>query len=148
MSQDERERMEEERELRRGITPEIKRMNEIKAGVITASVGIGVSIFLYMLLGAVASTLPQSEAVVVGSIWYSGIICFFIGLALIFNGMVVSKKMAKLQSRNELKGAKDTSLGTGRTAEIPDLTSSPTPDFSITESQTYKLPVPPDRERS
>jgi hypothetical protein len=34
-----------EMERRFGITPEVKRYNEIKGGVITASVGVGLSIF-------------------------------------------------------------------------------------------------------
>src|SRR5215207_11445231 len=44
-----------EMERRMGITPEVKRYNEIKAGVIVSSVGIAASIFLYFLMGAIAA---------------------------------------------------------------------------------------------
>ncbi len=37
-----------EMERRMGITPEVKRYDEIKAGVIVSSIGIGVSIFLFV----------------------------------------------------------------------------------------------------
>ena len=33
-------------ERRMGITPEVKRYNEIKAGVIVSSIGVGLAIFL------------------------------------------------------------------------------------------------------
>jgi hypothetical protein len=37
-------------ERRQGITPEVKRYNEIKAGVIVSSAGIGLSIFLFIFM--------------------------------------------------------------------------------------------------
>src|SRR5215831_8705115 len=46
----ERKRRDEEIERQRGITPEIKRRNEIKAGVITSCAGAAVAIFLYVLM--------------------------------------------------------------------------------------------------
>src|SRR5262245_15082789 len=48
MSHEEQKRRRAELEVARGVTPEIRRYNEIKAGVVTSSVGIGVSIFLYV----------------------------------------------------------------------------------------------------
>ncbi len=42
-----------EMERRLGITPEVKRYNEIKAGVIVSCVGIGMAIFLFFLMQAV-----------------------------------------------------------------------------------------------
>src|SRR5437762_7713904 len=54
----------EERERRQGITPEVKRMNEIKGGVITAAVGIGAMIFLYNFLGAVAANEPHDARII------------------------------------------------------------------------------------
>ena len=46
MSGDAHERRKLEMERRLGITPEVKRYNEIKAGVIVSSIGIGLAIFL------------------------------------------------------------------------------------------------------
>src|SRR5215471_5960848 len=50
LSHEEQKRRKEAMELARGITPEIRRYNEIKAGVITSSVGLAVSIFLYVFM--------------------------------------------------------------------------------------------------
>jgi hypothetical protein len=44
LSSAEHERRKQQLELERGITPEVKRQKEVTAGVITASVGTGVSI--------------------------------------------------------------------------------------------------------
>ncbi len=49
LSQAEQKRRAEELERQAGITPEIKRLREIKAGVMTSSVGLGVMIFLYVM---------------------------------------------------------------------------------------------------
>src|SRR5215218_7539572 len=46
LSAPERKLREEELERRRGITPAVKRAKEVKAGVITASVGIALAIVL------------------------------------------------------------------------------------------------------
>src|SRR5438045_1358602 len=43
----------EERDRRRGVTPEMKRRREIKAGVITVAVGIGLTLVLSVILEAV-----------------------------------------------------------------------------------------------
>src|SRR5688572_24147095 len=43
-------------ERRQGITPEVKRYNEVKAGVITGSVGIAVAIFLHIFMKGIAAT--------------------------------------------------------------------------------------------
>src|SRR5258708_6670581 len=50
LSQSERKRRQEQIDRERGITPEMKRYTEIKAGVITTSVGLAVTIFLYFLM--------------------------------------------------------------------------------------------------
>src|SRR5215211_442126 len=49
MSEAERKRRTAELELERGLTPEIKRYNEIKAGVIVSSIGVGLMVFLYII---------------------------------------------------------------------------------------------------
>jgi hypothetical protein len=51
-------KLEMERQL--GITPEVKRYNEIKAGVIVSSVGVGVAIFLHFLMHAVALKVTEN----------------------------------------------------------------------------------------
>src|SRR5215217_5440793 len=49
-----------EMERQLGITPEVKRYNEIKAGVIVSSVGVGISIFLFFLMQAIANHNPNN----------------------------------------------------------------------------------------
>jgi hypothetical protein len=85
-------RKEKELERLKGITPEVKRRNEIKAGVITSSVGIGAMVFLYFLMQGIilAGDIKPGDEQILGRIWIAGFIPFMIGLALIINGAVVS----------------------------------------------------------
>jgi len=71
MSSDEAEKRQLELERRLGITPEVKRYNEIKAGVITASVGIGVAIFLYFLMQGIilGGNIPPGDAEILSRVW-------------------------------------------------------------------------------
>lgn len=43
----------EERDRRNGITPDMKRRREIKAGIVTASTGVSISIVLSILMEAI-----------------------------------------------------------------------------------------------
>ena len=54
-----------------GITPEVKRYNEIKAGVIASSVGIAVSIFLYVFMQGLIlnSHVTRDAAVILSNVW-------------------------------------------------------------------------------
>lgn len=98
-----------EMERRLGITPEVKRYNEIKAGVIVSSVGIGVALFLHVFMKGIAAQATPDEAEILLRIWVAGIIPFMVGLALIINGMVVSKKIVEAQERalKEVKEGKE-----------------------------------------
>ncbi len=87
----------EEKDRRRGITPEHKRNNEIKAGVITTLAGLGAMIFLYYLLGAVANNEPNGDAEIVRRVWLAGLVPFLVGIGLLFNGIFLSKP--RLQSQ-------------------------------------------------
>jgi hypothetical protein len=138
----------EERERRQGITPEVKRMNEIKGGVITSAVGIGAMIFLYFFLGAVGASEGGKDAVILGRIWLAGLVPFLVGLALIFNGLFVSKRIVKLKQEqlDELREAQARNLAAGTTNQLPEVETPYTPNFSVTEQATYPLPQPPNRE--
>lgn len=83
---------EEERERRRGITPEQKRNNELRAGVITTAAGIGAMIFLYFFLGTIARVEGGKDAEILSRVWLAGIVPFFVGLALLFNGLFLRKR--------------------------------------------------------
>lgn len=145
MSEAERKRRNAELERQRGMTPELKRFNEIKAGVIVSCVGIGLMIFLYIIGMAIfrGGQNPPEDAELIRSIWVAGVIPFMVGLALIINGLFVSKKMVELQKLSQQqyppdalpKGAEQPALKSADTAEfIP-------PGFSVTEGTTKHLTV-------
>jgi DNA-binding transcriptional MerR regulator len=93
-----------EMERRLGVTPEIKRYNEIKAGVIVSSVGIAVMIFLFVFMQAIAGqSSNDTDAEVLRHVWISGVIPFMVGLALIINGLTVSKKIVQALEREQRK---------------------------------------------
>ena len=94
MSSEEAIRHKAEMERLQGITPESKRLAEIKAGVITASVGAGLMLVLFVLMNGIILSGGVSEAAaeILSRIWIAGVIPVFVGLALIFNGIVVSRR--------------------------------------------------------
>lgn len=96
-----------EMERRLGITPEVKRYNEIKAGVIVSSVGVGVAVFLHIFMQGIAAQADPREAEILTRIWVAGIIPFMVGLALIINGLVVSKRIVEAQERALKEGLKE-----------------------------------------
>ena len=129
-----------EMERRMGITPAVKRYNEIKAGVITSSVGIGLMIFLAIFMQGVVGKVSGEDAPILERIWVAGVIPFFVGLALIINGLVVSKRMAELQEREmkrsaELEGETDHPRGL-RPADTNEFLPT---GFSVTEQTTRHL---------
>src|SRR5215208_6322244 len=113
MSEAERKRRNAELERQRGVTPEIKRYNEVKAGVIVSSVGVGLMLVLWVIGMAIfrGGGIPPGDAEIVRSIWVAGVIPLMVGLALIFNGLVVSKKIVELEKRQR-QSAQD-ALGQG-----------------------------------
>jgi hypothetical protein len=134
-----------EMERRQGITPEVKRYNEIKGGVIASSVGIGLASFLHIFMQGVAIGLPAPEAQIVIRLWVVGAIPFFIGLALILNGLIVSKKQAAIIERerrrvnsleNGVPELNATAQRTLRPAQTNEFISTP---FSVTDQTTRHL---------
>lgn len=133
----------------RGITPEVKRYNEIKAGVIVASVGLGVMIFLYIFMQGIilSGQNAPGDNEILSRIWISGIIPFFIGLALIINGLFVSKRQVEAARRAELQSSPDTLNDTPdslkpanpHTLRPADTSEIIPPDFSITDNTTRHL---------
>ncbi|HSK62388.1 MAG TPA: hypothetical protein VK893_01055, partial [Pyrinomonadaceae bacterium] len=123
-------------------TPTVKRYREIKAGVITSSVGIGVAIFLFVFMQGVAGQVDADEAEILRRIWIAGVIPFFVGLALIFNGLVVSRRLAELQEhQGELKrpGVLDGQVNNQRELRPADASEFIPPGFSVTEQTTRHL---------
>jgi hypothetical protein len=136
--------VEQELEGRSGLALEVKRYNEIKAGVITACAGIGAAIFLYFLMQGIimSGQNPPHDQPILSVIWVAGVIPFLVGLALIINGTFVSKKIVEVARREmqrttppDARGVNTTprALNSGDTSEI-----SPA-SFSVTEDTTKHL---------
>ena len=142
LSEAESKRRKEELDHRRGITTEVRRYNEIKGGVITGSVGLALAIFLNVFMqGLVLSgKIPPDVAEIISRLWIVGVIPFFVGLALIVNGVFVSKRLAEiarqaaLNERNVLE--KDANPEFLRSADTTEFISS---GFSVTEGTTKHL---------
>ncbi|HEU4432282.1 MAG TPA: hypothetical protein VFR51_02740, partial [Pyrinomonadaceae bacterium] len=134
-----------EMERRLGITPEVKRYNEIKAGVIVSSVGVALTIFLAIFMQGVASNVAPNEAEIVSRLWVAGLIPFFVGLALIINGLIVSRKQAEIMEReikrvnnleNETPSLNNANPRSLRPAETNEFIPTP---FSVTDQTTRHL---------
>jgi len=149
LSESERKRRKEQIERERGITPEMKRYTEIKAGVIVSSVGLGIMIFLNILMQGIISSgqNPPSDAAILSRIWVAGVIPFFVGLALIINGLFVSKRQVEIARQAQRTGenvlksdARSLALRPADTAEfIP-------PSFGVTEGTTKHLSNPVQKQ--
>src|SRR5258705_8000134 len=134
-------RRKEEMERRRGITPEVKRYEEIKAGIITSSVGIALSIFLFVFMQGIilnGNTTPGA-AEILSRVWVAGVIPFFVGMALIINGVVVSKKLVEIANRTQT-GPRGLEGDATRAALRPADTSGFVPTgVSVTDQTTRHL---------
>ena len=136
LSQGERERRKEELELQRGITPEVKRQKEMKAGVITASVGIAVAVFLFVLMQGIilGAEVRPGAAEILSRLWVVGVIPFCIGMGLLINGLLF-KGAANVSAGSDVleKEAQSDSLRSGDPSlGIPS-------GFSVTEETTRQL---------
>jgi len=136
LSEGEREMRKEQLERERGITPEIKREKELKAGVITLCIGVGVSIFLYVLMNGVIGTLnnPGKEVEILSRIWIAGVIPFFVGLGLILASLFVGRSRRREATTDALETANpQASLPSSDTERIAN------PPFSVTDQTTKHL---------
>ena len=108
LSAEEKKRRKIELERQLGITPEMKRYNEIKAGVIVSSLGIALGILLFVLMGGLIASghVAEHDSEIVSRLWVIGVVPLFVGLALITNGIVVSKKLVETARRDSQMGQK------------------------------------------
>lgn len=155
LSEDEQKIRKQERERR--ISPEEKksreiekRYNEIKAGVILSFVGIGVMIFLYVFMNGIilSGNIPPNDAEIIRRIWVAGVIPFCVGLGMLFNGLVVSKKLVELAKREQqAEDARKSLASAGKGQENLSLSSadwyeSGASKPSVTENTTRQLENP------
>ena len=139
LSAAEKKRRKEEVDRKRGITPEIKRYNEIKAGVIVSSLGIALGILLFVLMGGIIASgeVSAGEAEILSRVWIAGVIPLFVGLALITNGVIVSRKIVEAAKRSSLETHEDSE---GDPRSLPaDTFGHDAPVFSVTEQPTKHL---------
>jgi hypothetical protein len=142
LSEGERKRRNTELEKQRGVTAEVKRYNEIKGGVITSCVGVGLMVFLRLLMQGIVRSgqLQPGEEHIISQIWAAGVIPFLIGLGLIINGLFVSRKIVEAEKR----AAAANIDALGQTRERATLSSADTSEFvpasfSVTEDTTKNL---------
>lgn len=145
MSSEEAVRRQAELERLQGLTPEMKRYKEIKAGVITSCVGLGLAFFIFVLMEGIVSggNVPPHTGEILRHLWVAGMLPVFVGIALIINGLFVSKKMVEAARREAQAwprtldgGAEHNALRSADTTEfIPS-------GFSVTEETTVNLKAP------
>ena len=82
-------------------TPEERRINEIKGGVITSLAGVGLMIFLYIFLDIVAKKASGADAEILRSLWMVGIIPILVGIGLLINGIFVSRRLTPFKEKQE-----------------------------------------------
>src|SRR6266576_3677002 len=142
-TQGESKRRKEEIERQRGITPEVKlRYDEIKGGVITGTVGIGIAIFLYIFMQGIilSGNVTPNTAQILSRLWVAGVIPLFVGISLIINGLFVSKKLVEIARKatqtapNTLEG--DLNPPYVHAADTNEFLPS---GFSVTEQTTKNL---------
>ncbi|MGH9839264.1 MAG: zinc ribbon domain-containing protein [Blastocatellia bacterium] len=143
----------DERRQRRKRSPEEKRLNEIKGGVITSSVGLGVTIFLSFLFDAIANIVDPEVQGILRAIPFVGVLPFLIGLGVIFNGVFIGKRLVELKRREEERERPMPLFSAPNTTPVAHLVEgaqSPIADFSIAEPTTKTLrepaPVPATRD--
>jgi hypothetical protein len=124
----------------KGVTAATTRYEEIKDGILTSSVGLGIVAFLHILMAGIirSGAVGPTVAEVLSHVWAVGLIPLFIGIALILNGYFVSRKIVELTSRDELPELD------GREAEPHSLRPAETTEFvpssfSVTEGTTKHL---------
>lgn len=128
-----------ELERRMGITPEVKRYNEIKAGVIVSSAGLGLAIFLHVFMKGIAGNVAPEAAEIITRLWIVGVIPFLIGVALMINGLVVSKRIVQALEREKKGTPALDDVPAPRSLRTPDTSEFIPAGMSVTEHTTRHL---------
>jgi len=133
----------DEKDRRRGLTPEQKRRREIKAGVITLAAGVGLALVLSVILEAIVINGHISDLAkdILSRVWIVGLIPVLIGLGLIFNGVFISKKTSEADVQ---PAPVSDNLSAADTNELPPAQ----PFASVTDTTTRHLKDPlPNRTK-
>jgi hypothetical protein len=108
--------------------PEHRRLRRIRAGVILACLGLGGTIFLGLMKELTNDDIP----------WPAGLVPFFLGLALIINGIWLTVPRPRIRSPYYDKGLIEPAP-TSKTAEIDDAAGRHSRAASVTENTTKHL---------
>src|SRR6266436_3685601 len=142
-TQEESKRHKEEIDRQRGLTPEIKlRYDEIKAGVITSTVGIGIGIFLYVFMQGIilSGNVTPNTAEILSRLWIAGVLPLFVGISLTINGLFVSKKLVETARRDSQNAANSFEQQPNpQSLEPADMREFVRPGFSVTDQTTKHL---------
>jgi hypothetical protein len=125
-------------------TPEERRLNEIKGGVITSLSGLGLMIFLYFLLNIVAEK-AEDHAEIIRSLWMVGIIPILVGIGLLINGIFVSRRLAPLkeeQAQTAIPTSQAQAALPAKTTNHLVVDAAPSSGASVTEDPTLHLLEP------
>jgi hypothetical protein len=141
LSDAESKRRKDELDHRRGITPEVRRYNEIRAGVITGGVGVALAIFLIVFMnGLVLSGNVSAEtAEILSRIWVVSVIPMLVGISLVINGVFVSKKLAEIARQAAQTSSRLPENDTNPLELRPADTTEFVSPFSVTEETTKYL---------
>jgi hypothetical protein len=144
LSEGERKKRAAELDLQRGVTADVRRLKEIKAGVITSSVGIAVTIFLYVLMKGIilGGDVSPGDAAILSRIWIAGIIPFMVGVGLMINGIFISKRLVEIAGKAEpvIPDPIEREFER-RSLRASDTTEFPSPRFGVTEGTTKHLNI-------
>jgi hypothetical protein len=141
-SSEETKRRKLEMERRVGITPEMKRISEIKAGVIVGSAGISLSLLLLVLMQGVilGGNVSPAASEILSRLWIVGVVPFFIGIALLINGLIVSKKLVEIAKSDALAEMSPNEVGEeGQPLQLVDGSQFIPSGVSVTEGTTKHL---------
>ena len=118
-------------------SPEEKRLRRVRAGVVTAGVGLGAALLIFLMSIEAHDLIPFISL---------GLITFLIGLGLIINGLVFTiprKKIAdrsgEADSQKELEAMQNTSNQLLNGPTTNDLQRAHRPQPSVTEHTTHHL---------
>ncbi|HKP14085.1 MAG TPA: DUF6249 domain-containing protein [Blastocatellia bacterium] len=133
-----------------GISYEEKRYNEIKGGVVTSCVGIGIMIFLYVIMRGIilSGQNPPGDAEILGRVWVAGMIPFFVGVGRLVSGLFVRKEWVAAarvggQAKEPASEIKPLTQGEeGHSVFAADWYESGSSRASVTENTTRQLSNP------
>jgi hypothetical protein len=128
-------------------TPEVRRDNEIRGGIITSCAGLGLMIFLYVFMQGIilGGDVSMGAAAILSRLWIAGVFPFFVGIGLLINGLFVSKRLvettgqgspARTETAMATESGKETERQFLRSAETSEFVPS---NFSVTEETTKHL---------